>query len=89
MSIVLNTYSHTRTLTQTGYKEFTEVSGRVCVCRYTIRAMKSEQSIKPTHTSVRESDDREGKKEKTVNHNFLPCFGIYVFMMEKKISYRA
>lgn len=85
MSIVLNdclysrTYNkrtRTHTHTQTGYREFTEVFRRIL---YRHICMRNENQY--VHTNTLTSlcgSDRKEKKEKTVNHIFLPRFGIYI-----------
>lgn len=51
--------------------------------------MKSKQRKTNIHTTAHDAMYKKITREKTVNHNFLPCFGIYIYVVNyywKKIN---
>lgn len=76
---LLYSHVHRHTHIRTGYREFMEVF-RWILYRYNICIRNENQYTQTphTHTRARAYVEAIGKKEKTVNHNFLPRFGIYM-----------
>lgn len=96
VNIVLNahyTRAHIiRTLTnrpvteESSWRSFDEYC--IGIIWYYVYAMKTNSHKHHTHTDTRAYVEAIGKKEKTVNHNFLPRFGIYTKWKKKKSYHR-